>query len=349
MPKKFLLNQKAFESSLELNENNYNSQQNQYINNLANNNKKNISSETSSFSSSSSNSSTANSLSTANSIYASSSARLNQGKLIYLDKKFSNRNETNSSSVNSQNKPICISDSSSSISIFSTEHNYDELNTISDCAINNNNNNRNINYQKSLIPNNSNCKLRQQQQPRIETIRNTNKNKQEEDICNCCPLENSNKKSVFLSTSTTETNKKRLSCEELEDLKERFVDFIKLDTMPSSSMTKSTSDYSVAANKSLISIIPCNQNTFSKLASPPLPPPPAYLTENLEQDKSKSILKSSNPCSIQIPNGLSSRLSVLSSESSSGESSLSSSSSSSSSSTAPGLGNYIKKFSYFQI
>jgi hypothetical protein len=97
--------------------------------------------------------------------------KLNQGKLIYLDKKFSN---------NKLNEP-----------------NYDELNIIS-------------RHNSSSNCNNNSDKLEEDEKSQVY-------------------------RSSCLNNDTNENSLKRLSCEELENLKEKFIDFIKLDPNTNSS------------------------------------------------------------------------------------------------------------------
>ena len=185
---------------------------------------------------------------TTNTTFGSNSiSRLNQGKLNFLNEKFSHK----------------------------SENNYDELITKPPIS----------KYKKSK------CK----------------KDDQDAVNCQCCHMSQENIKLRKNHHQQSETNqKKRLSCEELEDLSERFADFIKIDATMSQQKVKTKAPPPPLDH------------------SPPLPPPPPDLLLNDHHDTNTTL--------VQIPSRLSSRLSVLSAESSSGaELSLASSSSSHSS------------------
>ena len=144
-----------------------------------------------------------------------------------------------------------------------------------------------------------------------------------EDACNCCRKDESQLR-ARVKTACESAKKKRLSCEELEGLSERFADFIKIDT-------------AAASMKGQAPLPPpppplALGGDRKSAASPPLPPPPSCLVDNFDEyanNKKQAVL--------QIPVRVASRLSVLSvtgpEPSSPGESSLSSSSSSSASSS----------------
>lgn len=154
----------------------------------------------------------------------------------------------------------------------------------------------------------------------INTATNTNCPKKDEGTCSCCFNEEKPIKTRKNFTHSESNQKKRLSCEELEDLSERFADFIKID-----SMMMINNNISSKKCNAPMPPPPLPRPLFNRIPSPPLPPPPAeFLNDNfsVESNKKQEI--------VQIPSRLSSRLSVLSAESSSGDSSLSSSSSNSS-------------------
>jgi hypothetical protein len=188
-----------------------NEQQNQYHN------------PSKAFSISNNNNNNNNNSTTNNTTFSSNSiSRLNQGKLIFLNEKFSHK----------------------------SENNYDEL--ITNTTIN---------------------------KPHINSNRSKNKkdkcHKEDQDICQCCHLSQDIKTSTTPTASGNiklrkafthgeSTQKKRLSCEELEDLSERFADFIKIDATTMSQQQK----------------LKCKAPPPPPPHSPPLPPPPPDLLHN---------------------------------------------------------------------
>ena len=158
--------------------------------------------------------------------------------------------------------------------------------------------------------------------------------------CTCCSLsEEASLVKTRRKPSGESTQAKRLSCEELEDLSERFADFIKIDTSLSASassapqMSANPYEVSMPRTQSKAPYLTLNSTRRPSPPSPPLPPPPADLLNDnqcqVDSHGKQSSVDAQGP--VQIPSRLSSRLSVLSAESSSGESSLASSSSSNSS------------------
>jgi hypothetical protein len=95
-------------------------------------------------------------------------------------------------------------------------------------------------------------------------------------------------RSTFKKAAISRNAAKRLSCEELEDLKEKFVDFIRLDQV----YVDHDSSCSSASPSS--AIYQSSPNTSDQMHSPPLPPPPPCLFVDSSDDPSNLNNSSTN-------------------------------------------------------
>ena len=175
-----------------------------------------------------------NNSTTNNTTFSSNSiSRLNQGKLIFLNEKFSHK----------------------------SENNYDELIT-----------NTTINKPHA----NSSSSRSKNKKVKCHT-------KEAQETCQCCHLSQDIKTSSTPTSTASgniklrkaythgeSTQKKRLSCEELEDLSERFADFIKIDATTMSQQQQQQK-------------LKCKAPPPPP-HSPPLPPPPPDLLHNNDMD-----------------------------------------------------------------
>jgi hypothetical protein len=98
-------------------------------------------------------------------------------------------------------------------------------------------------------------------------------------------------RSTFKKAAINRNAAKRLSCEELEDLKEKFVDFIKLDQVYVDHQNWFSASSSASPSSDIVyQSSPNNQmQQQQQQHSPPLPPPPPCLLANSESDNSNSM------------------------------------------------------------